>query len=39
MDNIVPKSRPENNITLDQLFQEASLGPLTSVHEVLPMYL
>ena len=39
MDNIVPESRPENHITLTQLFEGASLGPLTSVHEVLPMYL
>jgi len=39
MDNVVPEPLPENHITLGQLFEDASLGSLTSVHEVLPMYL
>lgn len=39
MDNVVPEPLPENHITLGQLFKDASLGSLTSVHEVLPMYL
>ena len=39
MDNVVPEPLTENHITLGQLFEDASLGSLTSVHEVLPMYL
>ncbi|KAF8632993.1 hypothetical protein AX15_001590 [Amanita polypyramis BW_CC] len=39
MDNVVPESLPQNHITLLQLFEDASLGPLTSVHEILPKYL
>ncbi|PFH54879.1 hypothetical protein AMATHDRAFT_134656 [Amanita thiersii Skay4041] len=39
MDNIVSDSMPLNHITLQQLFKDASLGPLTSVHDILPSYL
>ncbi|KIL71697.1 hypothetical protein M378DRAFT_183061 [Amanita muscaria Koide BX008] len=39
MDNVVQETTSSGRITLQQLFEEASLGPLTSVHEVLPTYL
>ncbi|KAF8641208.1 hypothetical protein AX17_000842 [Amanita inopinata Kibby_2008] len=39
VDNIVPEPLPENHISLQQLFEDASLGPLASVHEILPTYL
>ncbi|KAK2461570.1 hypothetical protein APHAL10511_006033 [Amanita phalloides] len=39
MDNVVPKSPIKNHISMRQLFEDGSLGSLTSAHEVLPLYL